>query len=59
MGATDDCWVFGNYIDGCQMKLEEALDALIGMRTGTIISCLPGRLAFFENEDERVILHKA
>jgi len=59
MGATDDCWVFGNYIDGRQMKLAEALDALIGMGTGTIVSCLPGRLAFFENEDDPVILHKA
>jgi len=59
MGAPDDCWVFGNYIDGRQMKLAEALDALLGMGTGTIVSCLPGRLAFFENEDDRVILHKA
>jgi len=59
MGASDDCWVFGNYIDGRQMKLEGALDALIGIRSGTIISCVPGRLAFFESEDERVILRKA
>jgi hypothetical protein len=58
MGASDDCWVFGNYIDGRQMKLDEALDALIGMRSGTIVSCVPGRLAFFENEDERVILRR-
>jgi hypothetical protein len=59
MGAPDDCWVFGNYIDGQQMKLEDALEALIGMRSGTIISCVPGKLAFFENEDERVILRKS
>jgi hypothetical protein len=58
MGASDDCWVFGNDIDGRQMKLEEALDALIGIRSGTIISCVPGRLAFFESEDERVILRR-
>jgi hypothetical protein len=58
MGGTDNCWVFGNYIDGRQMQLEEALDALIGTRAGTIISCVPGRLAFFENDDERVILHR-
>jgi hypothetical protein len=58
MGATDECWVFGNHIDGQQMKLEDALDELIGYGTGTIVSCLPGRLAFFESEDERVILHK-
>jgi hypothetical protein len=58
MGATDQCWVFGNYIDGQQMKLEEALDALIGIGSGTIISCIPGKLAFFENEDSRVILRQ-
>jgi hypothetical protein len=57
-GAPDDCWVFGNYIDGKEMKLEEALGELIGMRSGTIVSCLPGELAFFENEDERVILYR-
>ena len=59
MGAPDTCWVFGNYIDGREMKLEEALSELIGYRTGTIVSCLPGELAFFENEDERMILHRA
>jgi hypothetical protein len=59
LGAPNECWVFGNYLDGRQMKLEAALDEVIGMRSGTIVSCLPGRLAFFENEDERVILGKA
>jgi hypothetical protein len=58
MGAPDQCWVFGNYIDGLAMNLEEALAELIGYRTGTIASCLPGELAFFENEDESVILHR-
>lgn len=58
MGATDECWVFGNLIDGQQMILEDALGELVGYRTGTIVSCLPGTLAFFENEDQRVILHK-
>ncbi len=57
-GAPEECWVFGNSIDGRQMKLEDALDAVVGQRSGTIVSCVPGRLAFFENEDERVILHR-
>jgi hypothetical protein len=57
-GATDRCWVFGNRTDGCEMGLEEALDEVIGTRAGSIVSCVPGKLAFFENEDERVILHK-
>ena len=55
MGAPDDCWVFGNHIDGRQMKLEEALGEIIGVGSGTIVSCLPGKLAFFESEEERVI----
>jgi len=58
MGAGDNCWVFGNYIDSREMKLEDALGELIGLRSGTIVSCVPGKLAFFENEDERVILHR-
>ncbi len=55
MGAPDLCWVFGNYVDGQEMKLEEALKAVIGWGEGTIISCLPGKLAYFEAERERFI----
>lgn len=59
MGAPDVCWVFGNYVDGQEMTLEEALDAVIGVHSGTIISCVPGKLAFFEDGDERVILRRS
>jgi hypothetical protein len=58
MGAPDECWVFGNRFDGQQMKLDQALQEVIGTRSGTIVSCLPGRLAFFESEEDRVILRK-
>jgi len=58
LGAPGECWVFGNYIDGRRMNLTDALDTLIGMRSGTIASCLPGRLAFFESEEYRIILRK-
>jgi hypothetical protein len=58
MGATDDCWVFGNQIDGQAMTIEGALRALVGYGTGTIVSCVPGKLAFLETEDERLILYK-
>jgi hypothetical protein len=50
--------VFGNYVDGQEMKLKDALDALIGVGSGTIISCIPGKLAFFESEDSRLILRQ-
>lgn len=59
LGAPHQCWVFGNYIDGQEMQLERALDELIGQRSGTIISCLPGKLALLESEDGRVILRKS
>lgn len=57
LGAPQECWVFGNRLDGRQMLLEAALDALIGGRSGTIASCIPGKLAFFESEEDRVILY--
>jgi hypothetical protein len=58
MGAPDLCWVFGNNIDSQAMKLEEALVSLVGWQTGTIVSCLPGELAYLESEDGRFILRK-
>ncbi len=58
MGAPDLCWVFGNRIDGQEQKLEEALGALVGLQTGTIVSCLAGKLAYLESEDGRFILRR-
>lgn len=58
LSAPNLCWVFGNPIDGREMNLEAALDILVGKCSGTIISCLPGKLAFLESEEVRVILRK-
>lgn len=58
LGAPDVCWVFGNDFGGEEMGLEDALDKLIGEQSGTIISCLPGKLAFLESENGRMILRK-
>jgi hypothetical protein len=33
------------------MPLGEALDAIIGMGDGAFVSCIPGRLGFYEYED--------
>jgi hypothetical protein len=38
------------------MDLEAALQATIGYLMGTFISCMPGKLAYFEDEDSRGIL---
>jgi len=42
------------------MDLLEALDAVIGSGQGTFVSCIAGKLAYFESEDlgERYICHR-
>ena len=48
-------------LDGQTLPLREALDAVVGYGMGTFISCVPGRLAYFEGEEpgERYILERA
>jgi hypothetical protein len=41
-----------------ELPLIEALQRIIGRGMGTILSCIPGRLAFVETEDERYILER-
>jgi hypothetical protein len=52
-GAPQFCWVTSENqeIDGRQMLLADALKEVVGRQMGTIISCVPGRLAFFEGEE--------
>ena len=61
-GAPEVCHVMSANpeIDGKDMPLGEALKKTIGMGMGTLISCIPGRLAYFEYEDagERYILER-
>ena len=59
-GAGQTCWVISEdaKLDAHQMDLETALQATIGHGMGTIISCVPGRLAYFEDEDDRYILER-
>src|SRR5215510_4119696 len=61
-GAPEVCHVMSTNpeIDEKEMPLGEALKKTIGMGMGTLISCIPGRLAYFENEDagERYILER-
>jgi hypothetical protein len=40
------------------MPLDQALKATVGNGIGTILSCIPGKLAYFEDEEERFILHR-
>jgi len=38
--------------------VEHALKETVGRQMGTILCCIPGHLAYFENEDERFILER-
>lgn len=56
--APPQCHVLSEWElwDGRDMQLSEALKQIVGKGMGTLLCCIPGRLAFFENEDGRYIL---
>jgi hypothetical protein len=59
-GAPDVCHVISadRDIDNRELQLEKALSETVGMNMGTFISCIPGKLGYFEFEElgERYIL---
>jgi hypothetical protein len=57
-GAGETCWVISADldIDGKLLALESALESVVGSGTGAILSCIPGKLAYFEGEDESLLL---
>jgi hypothetical protein len=61
-GAPDECYVMSasSVLDGQQVALRDALDDVVGWHDGTFISCIPGKLAYFEGEElnERYILER-
>ena len=57
MGAPESCHVIGGEHDGEDMDLLTALKEIVGCGTGTVLSCVPGKLAYFEGEiRERFLL---
>jgi hypothetical protein len=60
MGAPALCYVISEHprLDRIEMPLEEALETFIGSGMGAILSCIPGRLAFIQTEDEGFILER-
>jgi hypothetical protein len=58
--APDRCWAISesDNLDGKEVDLSEALEMIVGYDMGTILSCVPGQLAYFEDEDERWILER-
>jgi hypothetical protein len=60
--ASAKCWVLSENsdLDGKEVDLQIALAETIGQQMGTFISCIPGKLAYFEDEHGRYILeHKS
>jgi hypothetical protein len=60
MGAPQLCYLITEHpeLDGKELVLIEALEQVVGRGMGAILSCIPGRLAFLETEDERFILER-
>jgi len=51
-GAPEMAYVISEMtkIDGVEMRLADALRSVVGRGMGSIISCIPGKLAYFESE---------
>ena len=61
-GAGADCYVISAWAEIDQMngRLGQVLREVVGYHPGTIVSCVPGRLAYYEGEarNERYILER-
>lgn len=63
-GARADCYLLSESAEFDQrtMPLADALDAVVGMGFGTLLSCVPGRLGYYEGEaagDRRILVQRA
>jgi hypothetical protein len=59
-GAPPTCWVTSEDrdLDRQEMSLVEALKSIVGYQMGTFLSCIPGKLAYFEDEEDRWVLER-
>jgi len=60
-GAPDSCYIMGDSdLDGREMPLHEAVQQVLDEPFAHFISCLPGKLGFFQDEDvgRRYILER-
>jgi len=62
-GAPEECVLLAEdaALDGRRLPLAEALSMVVGRGMGAFLSCIPGRLAFYEGEEpgQRYILERA
>lgn len=57
LGAPTNCYVISEPLDGVEMDLLAALEKVVGYGNGAVMSCIPGRLGYFEGEwRERYVL---
>jgi hypothetical protein len=61
-GAPAECHLISTVraLDGRDLPLVEALTQIVGRGEGTLVSCIPGRLGYFEGESpkDRFILSR-
>lgn len=61
-GAPDYCYLFSadSVFDGREVALSDALNEVVDSGSGTLVSCVAGKLGYFEFEDakERYILER-
>ena len=61
-GAPESCYIISesSELDGKHLPLRSALDNIVGGGMGTLLSCIPDRLGFFEGEgpSDRFILER-
>ena len=57
-GSGPICWAISEdaAIDGRELDLRAAVEHVSGRQIGTILSCVPGKLAYFENEEDALLL---
>jgi hypothetical protein len=53
LGAPESCHAIAadSKLDGEDLPLAEALERVVGVIDGVILSCIPGVLAYYESED--------
>jgi hypothetical protein len=59
-GAPETCYALSedSELDGKEIQLADALTSIVGRGMGTFLSCIPGKLGYFEDEDQRWILER-
>lgn len=61
-GAGPTVWIISedSSIDGRALPLQDAMDSIWGRFMGSVLSCIPGKLAFFRGEEmksEQLLQH--